>query len=48
MSTKDRLFGITVLADYVLNEGGQSILDGLIKLGVNAITVNPTYARRVI
>lgn len=42
MLTKDRLFGITVLADYVLNKGSQAILDGLTKLGVNAITVNPT------
>ena len=42
MLTKDRLFGIIVLADYVLNKGSKAILVGLTKLGVNAITVNPT------
>ena len=41
MPSNDRLFGITVLADFVLNEGINPILDGLAKQGVNAIAVNP-------
>jgi hypothetical protein len=41
MSDSKRLFGITVLADFILNEGVNPILDGLAKLGVNAVAVNP-------
>lgn len=40
-SSEDRLFGITVLADFVLNEGVDPILDRLEKQGVNAVAVNP-------
>jgi len=39
---KDRLFGITVLADFVLNEGVEGILDNITeRAGANAIAVNP-------
>jgi hypothetical protein len=39
---KKRLFGITVLADFVLNEGIDGILDNITeRAGANAIAVNP-------
>lgn len=39
---KDRLFGITVLADFVLNEGVDGTLDNITeRAGANAIAVNP-------
>ncbi len=39
---KERLFGITVLADFVLNEGIEGILDNITgRAGANAIAVNP-------
>ncbi len=41
MPSDNRLFGVTVMADFVLNEGVEPILDGLAKQGVNAVAVNP-------
>ena len=41
-NSEDRLFGITVLADFVLNEGIDGILDNITeRAGANAIAVNP-------
>ncbi len=41
-SGDERLFGITVLADFVLNEGIDGILDNITeRAGANAIAVNP-------
>ena len=38
-----RFLGITVLSDFVLNEGVEEILDNLInRTGASAVTVNPT------
>lgn len=42
MNNEDRLFGITVLADFIVNEGVEPILDGLQRRGVNAVALNPT------
>lgn len=42
MPPKNRLFGITVLADFVVNEGIDGILDNITeRAGANAIAVNP-------
>ena len=42
MSSK-RFLGITVLADFILNEGVDGVLDNLInRAGVTAVALNPT------
>lgn len=42
MAKDDRLFGITVLADFILNEGVEGILDNITqRAGANAVAVNP-------
>ncbi len=42
MSEK-RLLGITVLADFILNEGVESVLDNLVeRAGATAVALNPT------
>ena len=41
--TTQRTFGITVLADFILNEGVDGVLDTLIqRAGVTAVALNPT------
>lgn len=38
-----RLLGITVLADFILNEGVEAVLDNLVdRAGATAVAVNPT------
>lgn len=40
---EDRLLGITVLADFILNEGVDGVLDNVInRAGATAVAVNPT------
>ena len=42
MSTK-RILGITVLADFILNEGVDAVLDNLVdRAGATAVALNPT------
>jgi hypothetical protein len=42
MADNKRFFGITVLADFVLSEGIEPVLDNLEKAGVTAVATNPT------
>ena len=37
-----RFLGITVLGDFILNEGGDGVLDNLEKCGATAVACNPT------
>lgn len=37
-----RLLGITVLGDFILNEGVDGVLDNLQKCGATAVACNPT------
>ena len=39
---KRRFLGITVLGDFILNEGIDGVLDNLERAGVTAVTCNPT------
>ena len=40
--TSNRILGVTVLADFVLSEGVQPIVDNLVRAGVTAVATNPT------
>ena len=41
--SKKRLLGITVLADFILNEGVDAVLDNLVdRAGATAVALNPT------
>jgi len=42
MADNKRFFGVTVLADFVLSEGIEPVLDNLEKAGVTAVATNPT------
>ncbi|MDP6701099.1 MAG: hypothetical protein QGH25_15735, partial [Candidatus Latescibacteria bacterium] len=37
-----RFLGITVLGDFILNEGVDGVLDNLEKCGATAVACNPT------
>jgi hypothetical protein len=40
---KERFLGITVLADFILNEGINGVLDNLtLRAGATAVAINPT------
>jgi hypothetical protein len=41
-NTSNRILGVTVLADFVLSEGVQPIVDNLVRAGVTAVATNPT------
>ncbi len=40
--SKQRFLGITVLADFVLSEGIDQVLDNLMRIGATAVATNPT------
>ena len=40
--TEGRFLGITVLGDYVLNEGVEGVLANMEKCGATAVACNPT------
>lgn len=41
-TTSAKILGVTVLADFVLSEGVQPIVDNLVRAGVTAVATNPT------
>lgn len=38
----DRFLGITVLGDYIVSEGSETVLENLLRVGATAVACNPT------